>query len=168
MNSPAGYCSTARREPERKLHVRRTSGNISSQKKEEQLKFGTQIAMDNINRLFGYEFVKDHAELLVFRGLYRGTYKNANEEQVVRFLQILEKFIETHKIPTSTERLFIKGVATRMFESIYRKGFNKSNQMVLGKIIRMSPVAGLIGIKNLGLRAVNKRLNSINNDTDIQ
>ena len=147
---------------------RRTSGNISSQKKEEQLKFGTQIAMDNINRLFGYEFVTDHAELLVFRGLYRGTYKNANEEQVIRFLQILEKFIETRKIPPSAERRFIKGVATRMFESIYRKGLNKSNQKVLGKIIRMSPVAGLIGIKNLGLRAVNKGLNSINIDSDIQ
>ncbi len=147
---------------------RRTGSNISSQKKEEQLKFGTQIAMDNINRLFGADFVVDHEEMLVFRGLYRGTYKNANAEQVIRFLQILEKFIEARKIRPGAERRFVKGVSARMFESIYRKGLNKGNQKVLGKIIRMSPVAGLIGIKNLGLRAVNKGLNSINIDPDIR
>jgi len=147
---------------------RRTSGNISSQKKEEQLKFGTQIAVDNINRLFGNNFVEDHEELLVFRGLYRGAYKNAGEAQVIRYLKILEKFIEMQKIHPTAERRFIKGVATRMFESIYRKGFKKDNYKILGKIIRMSPVAGLVGIKNLGWRAVNKGLNSINIDSDLK
>ena len=153
---------------ERLVLWRRTSGNISSLKNEEQLKFGTQIAMDNINRLFGYEFITDHEELLIFRGLYRGAYKNAREEQVIRFLQILEKFIETQKIRPAAERKFVEGVATRMFESIYRKGINKDNQKILGKIIRMSPVAGLIGFKNLGWRAVNKGLNSINIDPEIK
>ena len=145
---------------------RRTSGNISSQKKEEQLKFGTQTAMDNINRLFEDEFVTDHDEMLIFRGLYRGAYKNAGEGQVIRFLRILEKFIEAQNVRPAAERRLIEGVATRMFESIYRKGFNKENYRFLGKIIRMSPVAGLIGVKNLGWRAVNKGLNSINIDLE--
>ena len=146
---------------------RRTGGNISSQKKEEQLKFGTQIAMDNINRLFGSDFVTDHDEMLVFRGLYRGAFKNASEDQVIRFLQILEKFIGARKISPAAERRLIKGVAARMYESIYRKGFNQGNLQDLGRIIRLSPLAVPVGIKNLGWRAVKKAFNLINNQSRI-
>ena len=146
---------------------RKTSRNISTQKNAEQQKFGTQTAMSNINLLFGNDFVTEHDEALVFRSLYRGTYQNVNEEQVRRFMQILEKFIETQKISFANERALKKEVAARMFESIYRKGLNQGNYQYLRMIIRLSPSAIPAGIKNLGWRAVKKAFNFINSNSDV-
>lgn len=138
---------------------RKTGGNISTQKKEAQLKFGTQIAIDNINQLFQYDFVTDHEEMLVLRGLYRGSYRAVKNTHVSRFMQILKKFIAVQKIPRAAERRLISGVAIRMFESIFRKGLKKENLGYLKIIAEMTPFAILIGIKNLGIRALKKTIN---------
>jgi hypothetical protein len=145
---------------------RKTGGSISSQRKNDQLTFGTQIAMDNLNHLFGYDFVTENEKMLVLRGLYRGSYRAVKNTHVSRFLQILIKFIEVQKIPPTAERRLIRGVAARMFESIFRKGLKKANFGYLKTIAEMTPFAILIGIKNLGIRALNNTIISLK-DSDI-
>ncbi len=143
---------------ERLVEWRKIKGNISSQRKDEQLEFGVRIAMDNINRLFGYSFVSDQEEMLVFRGLYRGSFQNAREEQVSKFLQILEKFKQAQAISPAVEKRLKSIIATRMFEALYRKGIRYDNYQYLGKLIQLSPLAVPAGLNNLSWRAVKKAL----------
>ena len=142
---------------ERLVCWRRTSGSISSIKKEEQLKLGTQISIANINQLFGYEYVADHNEILVFRGFNKGTNKAASKEQVTRYLQILEQFIDSQEITPDDKKRFISGVATKLFESIYTAGFNRKNIEFLAIIAKMSLLALPIGLRNLALRFIRRR-----------
>jgi len=142
---------------ERLVYWRRTSDNITSQKKEEQLKFATQIAINNINQLFGHSFVSSHDEILFFRGLSQGRYKKAQEEPIRRYLQILDKFIDKHNMSLFTKKRFITSIAAKLFDSIYRRGINDSNLKFLTMIMRLSPFALLIGLRNMLLRTIRKR-----------
>jgi len=141
---------------DRLVYWRRTNGSISSKFKQAQLSFGIQIALDNINRLFGYTFINDPNEFLIFRRFYRGSFTIANTDHVNRYFEIIDKFSNTKALSPSEKSKLFKEIGSRLFESIYRKGFNKDNLDHLSKVFGLSPLAIPIGIKNLFLRASNK------------
>jgi len=141
---------------ERLIFWRKSGGTISAQKKSEQLKLGTQIAMDNINQLLGKDFVTDIIEMLIFRGLYQGAYKEFGKEHISKYLHILDKFMEINKVTLATEKQLAKNVATKMFESIFRHGPRQANIKYLITIMEISPSGIPIGIGNLGVRAFYK------------
>ena len=141
---------------DRLVYWRRTNENISSKFKQDQLRFGIKIAIDNINRLFGYQFVVDPNEFLFYRSFYRGSFTNANADQVAKYMQIIDEFSSAHPISPSEKSKLLREIGSRFFESIYRKGINKENFSHLSLIASLSPLAVPIGIKNLFFRAVDK------------
>ena len=142
---------------ERLVYWRRTGENITSQNKEDQLLLGTQTAINNINQLFNYDYVADHNEMMVLRGFNDRTYNNTGENQINRYLQIIEKFKDTHQISPAEKNRFITGVTAKLFESLFRRGINDSNRKILARIFKMSPIAPLIGLRNMFLRIIKKR-----------
>ncbi len=141
---------------EKLVYWRKSFGGITSQKAGEIFKFGTQIAKVNINELFGYDFVHSQDEMQSFRALYQGSYTCIKDDQISGFLKILERFKQKHGITAADEKWLNKTVASRIFESLYKKGFNKTNLKYLQIIIKISPVAVIAGLWNLGQYAIKK------------
>ncbi len=155
---------------ERLVYWRKSSSNVTSLKKGEILNFGSLISKRNINNLFGNDFIVDEKETLNYRKLYKGTFVNINNNQLARYLEIINTFIIKNGVGFYDEKRIKIEIASKMFESIYRKGLKKSNFKYLKIIAKISPFAIPNGIKNLGMRALNRLLGwlkyRMNNEID--